>query len=104
MNEDDFKNTQRLLEEQGFLISEARFHGEAFGSWYIYCDTLPRFGIIWDGKDRWIYVRRETQRIFAGMHEWDDLWVGRQPIEQTPAAAVDKLREFADKSTPLSPS
>lgn len=88
MQEEDFNSVQALLRERGLIVDESRYERNIFGSWYVYVGTDPRLGLVWDGRDGWLYVRRE------GDGKWDDLWLGREPSDHTPAAAVDTLLRF----------
>lgn len=89
MQESAFESIRELLLERGLVVSESRYDQRSFGSWYIYIATTPRLGLVWDGRDGWLYVRRE------GHGHWDDLWVGREARDHTPDAAVTALIEFA---------
>ncbi len=95
MNFDDFEITQKLLIQSSFVIDEARYDKDSFGSWFIYVRLNPRLGIVWDGKDGWLYIRRETSEIFNGFHVWDNLWICKQPCDQIPQIAVDKMKDLS---------
>ena len=90
-----FETTKQLLNQSGFIIDEARFDHESFGSWFIYVGSNPRLRIVWDGKDGWLIIQRETSKIFNGLRIWEDLWVGRELCEQNPEIAADKVKGFA---------
>ncbi len=95
-----FEMTQQLLQQAGFVIDEARFDREDFGSWFVCVHSNPRLRVVWDGKDGWLCVQRETSQIFSGLRVWDDLWVGRERCEQTPEIAVNKVIELSGNEKP----
>jgi hypothetical protein len=95
MNENDFATTKLLLEAGGLRVDESGHDHQAFGSWYVYVATSPRLGIVWDGKGRVLYGRRESRRVSNWRRSWDDLWAARQRSEQTATNAVGRLSEFA---------
>lgn len=86
-----FDAIQSLLVQHGLQIQDAQVHPAAFGSWYVTVSTAPRLRILWDGKDRWLFLQRETSEIFQGAYIWEDLWIAREPQEQTRDAAVQAL-------------
>ena len=88
MHEAAFRSVEALLLERRLVVDESRYDQRSFGSWYVYVATSPRLGLIWDGRDGWLYLRRENDG------QWDDLWVGREAHEQTPTVAVDTLLRF----------
>ena len=79
---------QALLRTRGLPVSEVAGHPEAFGSWCVTLDTQPRLRVLWDGKDTWLIVQKETSEKFRGASVWQDLWIGRAPEEQTGNAAL----------------
>lgn len=100
MNERDFDEAKQLLEQRGFAVCDSSYDPTAFGSWFVYVDGSPRFGIVWDGKDQWLIVRQETEQSFGKARVWDDLWVGRDPSDHVVSTAVAKLVDAAvDGST-----
>lgn len=87
MTEPDFRTTAELLKGEGFSTTE-RYDAEAFGSWLVEVKVDPRLRVVWDGKDGWLIVQRKTTELFDGQPVWDDLWVARDPDEQSPEAAL----------------
>jgi hypothetical protein len=92
MNQNDFLRLQHLLRDAGFAIVEATYSREAFGSWHIDVKSTPRRRVIWDGKDGWLIVQEETEERFGYDFVWNDVWVGRVPVDQTCEAAVEAVR------------
>jgi hypothetical protein len=95
MNQDDFRRLQQLVRDAGFLIVEAVYSRESFGSWYVKVSSTPRRRVIWDGKDGWLIVQEETEERFGYDFVWRDFWIGRAPIDQTCEAALEALRRRA---------
>ena len=95
MTEQDFDDVRRLATQAGFTVDEARRDEHAFGSWFVYLRGHPRLGLVWDGKDGWLCLRRETDHIFNGIRQWEDLWIARDRAEQSAQRAVDELRAAA---------
>jgi hypothetical protein len=91
MNRSDFIEVQSDLSRAGLQVEDARYDRRAFGSWYVTIAMAPRMRIVWDGRDRWLYVQRETERMFAGMSVWNDLWIARDAARQTSEQAVAAL-------------
>jgi hypothetical protein len=98
MNRGAFDSAQELLAAAGLAIDETRYDAPAFGSWVVSISTAPRLRIVWDGKDGWLLVQRETSRTFSGFSEWDDLWLERRPGVQSIAEAVGHVRAIANGS------
>ena len=90
-------------QEHGFTEDEVDpYTGQSFGSWYVTVAHQPRLRVIWDGKDGWMIIQRETNRPYhwdPHQRDWDVLWVAKQPDDQTAAEevviALVNLREFA---------
>jgi hypothetical protein len=92
MKKPSFNQCRKLLTDAGFEVCESR-NREGFGSWVIVIRMVPRHQIVWDGRDEWLVLERETQRKFAGLNEWKTLWLDRELGEQSLHVAVEKLRE-----------
>lgn len=98
-----FERTRALLKERGFTEDELDpYTGQSFGSWYVTVVHQPRLRIIWDGKDGWMIIQRETNRPYHWdplRKEWDVLWVAKRPEEDAAAEevvnALESLRDFA---------
>jgi hypothetical protein len=98
-----FERTRALLHERGFAEVEVDpYTGQSFGSWYVTVAHEPRLRIIWDGRDGWMIIERETDRPYhwdARRREWDVLWVAKEPNEDAEAeevvSALERLRDFA---------
>lgn len=82
----------------GFAVQ--RDHHEApFGSWFIEIEHAPRLRLTFDGRDRWLSLEWETERLFGDLREWDPLWIGKAETDLTTAMAVRMVRsaaKFAD--------
>ena len=83
MTEKDYHQMQTFLISSGVSISECRFDEKAFGCWYIYIESTPRKGIVWDGKDRQVIFCIETDKFFNESIQWEDKWVEKNPEYQT---------------------
>jgi hypothetical protein len=84
----------KLLEIAGGdvqLVSE-RFDGQCFGSWIaIYEGRHGAFRLIWDGRDGWGFLQRQT-----GLNDWVDVepFLTEGDIEGVPQNA-QKLESFS---------
>jgi hypothetical protein len=89
---------EAALIAEGFAVQ--RDHHEApFGSWFIEIEHAPRLRLTFDGRDRWLSLEWETERLFGGLREWDPLWIGKAETDLTTAMAVRMVRsaaKFAD--------
>ena len=83
-----FEEVRRLLHEQGFAIEIARYYPTDFGSWVVSVVRAPALRIVWDGKDRWLTVQRQTSGVSNDSPIWEDTWIAKEPSLQTPAKAV----------------
>ena len=88
MREEDYRAIEALLRGRGLNVSESRYYPDSFGSWYIYVDAATKLGLVWDGREGRLSVRRQVG------DRWEDLWTGGQAQEQGPEKAVDTLFEF----------
>jgi hypothetical protein len=90
----DFLLTCELLEKQSQRIVDARYEPEAFNSWCVIVGGTPRLSIVWNGKDGWLEIQQETERIYGGQKMWDTVWVAKEARKRTdiPELAVEKLR------------
>ncbi len=91
MNATDFADTEALLRHSGYTITAARYHSQAFGSWYIQVAATPPLRVVWDGKDRWLILEEETTEVFNGSTVWRDLWIGKTRSDQTPRRALARI-------------
>ncbi len=94
MNQAAFEGTQELLNEAGFVVNNAHYDEQSFGSWVIEIKLRPELRVVWDGKDGWVSIQRITSQIINGLPVYDDLWVGRHKFEHDPGHIVNKLRGF----------
>jgi hypothetical protein len=88
MDEGDFRAIQVLLRENGLALGLARYHPEAFGSWYVEVVAAPPLRIVWDGRDGWLLVQVKTSEVFNGSDVWRDIWIEKECSQQTPERAV----------------
>ena len=92
MTEDDFNRIQRVLADDLIAIESAQYHREAFGSWVVRVAITPRLRIVWDGRESVLSVQRETAKLFNEQHLWQDIWIARDPAQQTPENAAKVIR------------
>jgi hypothetical protein len=93
MNQSDFCALQTTLATHGFVITESICSPESFGSWSVTVSSAPPRRVVWDGKDGCLVVQVETEQLFQGRPVWRDLWVAKEPAEQTCQAALEALRQ-----------
>jgi hypothetical protein len=89
---------EAALSIEGFAVQRDH-HDAPFGSWLIEIEHTPRLRLNFDGRDGWLCLEWETERVFAGMRQWDPLWIGKTETDHTAAMAVRIVRsaaEFAD--------
>jgi hypothetical protein len=96
MTEADFDTMAADLAECGYLVSDSRYDGAAFGSWWIVVESgVARFRVIWDGRDRWLLLQQERAHNSPSDPEWLDVWVERLVEGQTSAGVLAQLAERA---------
>lgn len=98
MTRQAFEHMKELLLSAGFDVDEASYHHDAFGSWLVGVRTVPRHRVVWDGKDRWLVVQKETSGTFQGLPVWDDVWIERDAKDESSEQAVSKLSQFVGRS------
>lgn len=89
---------EAALSTEGFAV-ERDHHEAAFGSWLIEIEHAPRLRLNFDGRDGWLSLEWDTERLFSGMRQWDPLWIAKAEADQTAAMAVRMVRsaaQFAD--------
>jgi hypothetical protein len=89
---------EAALIAEGFAV-QRDYHEAPFGSWVIEIEYAPRLRLNFDGRDRWLSLEWETERLFGGGRVWDTLWIGKTEIDLTVRMAVAMVRsvaEFAD--------
>src|SRR6266478_4788430 len=91
VNNDAFERTQGLVGEHGLVVDGAAFTPQPFGSWWVEASSEPARHIVWNGKERWLIVQQKTDRVFNGRPVWKNLWIARNPEDQTPDQAVSQL-------------
>jgi hypothetical protein len=79
-----FETFRAALRAHGFREAESRHDEAAFGSWFIVLDD-PSVRVVWDGKERWLVVQRQTG------NGWADVWLAREESEQTPDVVAKQL-------------
>ena len=95
MTKEDFELTRELLRGHGFTVEGAACDPAHFGSWWVSVAHKPPLRIVWDGKDGWVVVQRETGERFQGRPVWEDVWIGRDRETQTVALVVSKVQELS---------
>jgi hypothetical protein len=85
----DFALACKKVEEAGFTIDAAAYHGRHFGNWTIELSSegLKPHLIVWDGRDRWMVLQSHR-----GGEEWLDEWVVREPQHDTVEQIIARLR------------
>ncbi len=91
MNKRAFKQTAKLLAAAGVEPASSSYDWNAFGSWFIDVQTSPPHRVVWDGKDGWLIVQRQTTEVFNGQPVWEDIWVEQDQAKQTPDNVVEAL-------------
>ena len=102
MDQSWFKRMSSRLQAQGLTISESRYDRKAFGNWFIVVETHPRLRVVWDGRDAWIYVERETDdRTPWGASVWENVWTLQKPQDYEAAliAAVNEIQRVQSLSS-----
>jgi len=94
MTKRDFDSCCELLQRSDFAIDGSHYSENSFGSWWIAVTRTPRLRIVWDGKDGWVYIQRETDEVFQAVRVWRDLWTGRERRFQVPELVVRKLLDL----------
>jgi hypothetical protein len=84
----ELEKTEQLLAEAGLSTSSQGVDGSAFGSWWVVVNVDPPMRIVWDGKDGWLIVQRQTTELFTDQPVWKDIWVGRDVADRRPERAV----------------
>ena len=95
MDKQAFKRAQELLVAAGLKIDEAGYDPSTFGSWLVAVHAMPRHRLVWDGKDGWFIVQRETSRMLNGLRVWKDLWIASEEKDLVVELAVNQLCQFA---------
>jgi hypothetical protein len=95
MNKRTFETAVKLLESAGFSTT-GTYHRKSFGSWFVEVDTDPLLRVLWDGKDGWLSVERQTDETLPnGQPGWRVLWVEREPHDGTLNEALVLLSRVA---------
>jgi hypothetical protein len=102
MNVDAFESAEHLLTRAGFAVTEAHYHAQDFGSWDVVAEATLRVRIVWDGRDGWLIVQRQSDESPNSPPEWTDVWIERDRARQTLANAILKLRELCGSAAPTS--
>lgn len=95
MTKEAFELTRELLRDRGFTVAGAAYDEAHFGSWWISVAQEPPLRIVWDGKDGWVILQRETGERFQGRPVWEDVWIGRDRETQTAELVGSKVQEFS---------
>jgi hypothetical protein len=95
MTKADFERTRELLRGRGFTVEGAAYDQAHFGRWWVSVAHQPPLWIVWDGKDGWVIVQRETGERFQGRPVWEDVWIGRDRETQTVELVVSKVQELS---------
>lgn len=83
MTKNDFDFRTNRLNNDKYSIINSEYHDNAFGSWFIEIKVTPcNFRIVWDWKDGWIYIQKESDKFFNGLKIWNDLCIGKEKNEQ----------------------
>ena len=93
MDKAAFISTRAHLEQAGFVIDGGTYDDAAFGSWWLTLHEKPRLRVLWDGRDGWVLLQRETNERFQGSVVWHDLWIGRARTDHTVETILAKVRE-----------
>ncbi len=91
MNEETFETVKGHIQKAGLSISEAEYHPQTFGSWYIIVSSEPNYRMVWDGKQQWLVVERQTKEIFNGLPVWDEVWPALNAKENDLGKGIDQL-------------
>ncbi len=89
MDIQEFNTLQALLVGAGLEILDARFDQSSFGSWFVTVGTEPRLRAVWDGKEGWVVVQKQTS---ARDSSWHDIWIGRDHDEQNAQRVAETIR------------
>ena len=96
MDANIFESAKLLLSEEGFQVTQARYHAREFGSWYIVANATPPVRILWDGKDGWLVVQTQSDESLKSPPEWVDAWIERDRERQTLANLIRRIHDLAE--------
>jgi hypothetical protein len=85
------------LTAEGYVV-RWDYHDGSFGSWFVEIEHVPRLQLSFDGRDGWLTLGWETERLFGGVRQWDPLWIGKSEPDLTAPMAAQMVRsatEFA---------
>jgi len=91
MSESQYKNAVAMFQREFVDVEESGYRNEVFGSWWLTVKSSPPIRLVWDGKEGWLVVQRQTDRMFNGMPVWEDLWRAFEASERAIAEAVTHI-------------
>jgi hypothetical protein len=83
----------RLLSDAGYVIADSNYDPESFGSWWILLRAQVSHRLVWDGKDQWLILQRQTGPSDLAESTWEDLWVEKDARQATPEDLLQLIQE-----------
>ncbi|MFI5042955.1 MAG: hypothetical protein ACHQNA_14110 [Acidimicrobiales bacterium] len=93
-NRDAFEAIVARLTAHGLEVGHASFTPEVFGSWRVEVSGRRSLRVVWDGRDEWLIIQQEAAARLDETPTWDDVWIARNPEDQSAERAVQKVLEI----------